>query len=292
MIAVGAVCGCLVAAAAVGAGWRDKLPAPDKVPDYLQQISVTIKAGSSEGSGVIFTRTAGSEKVSFVWTAAHVIDGLRSVEEVIDGATGTKRQVVKFADASIVREFNQRGRRVGETKVDARVLRFSKEEDLALLEVRARDFTTASAVFYADPTIPPIGTRLFHVGSLLGQMGANSLTPGIVSQIGRTLDNKEFDQSSAVAFPGSSGGGLYTEQGAYIGMVTRGAGEGFNLYIPIRRIVRWAEKANVKWAIDESVPLPSEDEMGKIPIEDAGRTFLQNAVGTKAFPVLIQTTQP
>ena len=45
---------------------------PEIVP-HLQNISVTIKAGFSEGSGVIFKR----EKHSFVWTAAHVVAGLR-----------------------------------------------------------------------------------------------------------------------------------------------------------------------------------------------------------------------
>ena len=53
------------------------------VPDDLQQISVTIKAGDAQGSGNIVTRKIGDDTVSFVWTAAHVVDNLRAVRTVV-----------------------------------------------------------------------------------------------------------------------------------------------------------------------------------------------------------------
>jgi len=225
-------------------------------------------------------------------TAAHVVDGLRSVEEVIDPATGPKRQLIRFSDARIVKELVESGRRVGELAMDASVVRYSKDEDLALLRVRKTGFVDASVVFYLDDPIPTIGTRLLHVGSLLGQLGANSMTSGIMSQIGRTIDNKEFDQTTVTAFPGSSGGGVYLESGAYTGMVLRGAGEGFNLIAPIRRIRKWAERASVKWAIDDSVPMPSSEELDKLPVEDSPSRFAPTATAAKAFPTLIRKESP
>ena len=264
--------------------WRAMLPAPDKVPDYMQSISVTIRAGeTTQGSGFLKTRARGGERVTFVWTAAHVVENLRSQEEVID-TSGVKRMVVKFRDAAIVREEVAKGRRVGESRLDVKVIRYSRDEDLALLEVRRPDWTTASVIFYLDPTIPPIGTRLFHVGSLLGQMGSNSMTAGIVSQIGRVIENKEFDQFTVSAFPGSSGGGVYLENGALIGMVTRGAGETFNLSVPVRRLVKWAKTAKVYWAIDDSEPLPSEADLDRLPVEDVGRAFGPQAASTPLTP--------
>ena len=268
------------------AGWRDKLPPADKTAQYLQDVSVTIKASSSEGSGVIVTRIISGAKTNFVWTAAHVVDGLRSVEEVIDPASGTKRQVIKFQDARIVKELVESGRRVGELAMDAQVIRFSKTEDLALLKVRKTGFVDASAVFYLDETIPPIGTKLLHVGSLLGQLGANSMTSGIQSQIGRTLEGVEFDQQTVTAFPGSSGGGVFLENGAYIACLVRGAGEGFNLSVPVRRIRKWAIKANIAWALDESVAAPSQADLEKLPVEDSGATFTGTSL--KNFPTLIR----
>ena len=56
-------------------------------------------------------------------------------------------------------------------------------------------------------------------------------------------------------------------------MLVRGAGEGFNLIVPIRRMHRWAKSAGVEWAIDPKVDLPSDEELAKLPIEDVGARF-------------------
>ena len=146
--------------------------------------------------------------VNFVWTAAHVVDNLRHVRQVIDPKTGQSKNVIEFKDAAIVKELVEDGRRVGELKMDARVIKYSDSEngeDLALLMIRKRDFVSSSAVFHTgSPNIVPIGTRLFHVGSLLGQTGAGSMTSGIMSQVGRVLDlgssgGVVFDQTTVTA---------------------------------------------------------------------------------------------
>jgi hypothetical protein len=249
-----------------------------KVAQHLQNISVTIKSkngyNSSEGSGVLVVREVGEDEVTFVWTAAHVVDNLREVREVIT-ETGQPRKVIEFKDAQIVREMVEGGRRVGEIKMDARVIKYSNADtghDLALLMVRAKNYGKDSSSFYLndDDPIIPIGTNLYHVGSLLGQMGANSMTTGIVSQIGRTLDKMEYDQTTVTAFPGSSGGGVFLTDGKYVGMLVRGAGEGFNLIVPIRRMLSWAEKNDILWALDTGVDMPSLDDIDEIPVEDSG----------------------
>lgn len=243
----------------------------------LQEISVTIKSGNSQGSGVLFTR----DDTTFVWTAGHVVDNLRRLRPMVDPETGTTRTAVEFQDAQIVQEFTENGRRIGEMKFEARVLKFSDAEngqDLALLEVRKKNFTTKTTTFYLDAEIPKIGTDLLHVGSLLGQVGANSLTTGIVSQIGRTLPlgNSDviFDQTTVTAFPGSSGGGVFLKgDNRYIGMLVRGAGEQFNFIVPVRRIKDWVKSTKLEWAIDPSVALPSVEDRAKIVVEDSGKTF-------------------
>jgi len=191
---------------------------------YLQDVSVTIKSGAGQGSGVLITRelkpkpdSDATEKVNFVWTAAHVIDDLRSTRTVI-GSDGQERKVIEFKEAAIVKELIENGRRVGELKMDAKVIKYSDADnghDLALLMVRKRDFVDVNAKFHLqEPGIIPVGTRLYHVGSLHGQVGANSLTSGIISQVGRVVslgkgDGTIFDQTTATAFPGSSGGGVF-----------------------------------------------------------------------------------
>jgi len=250
-----------------------------KVSQYLQDISVTIRSevgySKSEGSGVLVNRTIDKEKVTFVWTCAHVIKNLRSVRSVIEH--GAPKKIVEFDDARIIKELVESGRRVGEIKMDATVVKYSAAddgEDLALLMVRAKDYGKSSAKFYLnkEPKIIPIGTPLYHVGSLLGQMGANSMTTGIISQIGRIHSKVEFDQTTVTAFPGSSGGGVFLQTGEYVGMIARGAGEGFNLMIPIRRMERWAKKHEILWALDTKVKAPPMEDIIKLPVENRSKS--------------------
>jgi S1-C subfamily serine protease len=245
-----------------------------EVADYLQDISVTIRSegeySKSEGSGILITRNISGEKVTFVWTCAHVVDNLRSVRTVIE--RGTPLKIVEFDDVRIIKELVEGGRRVGEINMDARVIKFSdadEGEDLALLMVRAKDYGKASGKFYLEKDSPiiPIGTNLFHVGSLLGQMGSNSMTSGIVSQVGRIHGKVEFDQTTVTAFPGSSGGGVFLQDGTYVGMIVRGAGEGFNLMVPVRRMIRYAKKHDILWALDPKVKMPSMDDINDLPVE-------------------------
>ena len=153
--------------------------------DHLQNVSVTIRAeaafSAGEGSGVIFTRKdAKGNLVNFVWTAAHVVDNLRSERKVL--RDGRPLTIVEFKDPVIIKEIRQNGRTVGRLQMDAEVLKYSESEkghDLALLRIRKFNFVTDSVIFYLDKEIPSLGTDLLHVGSLLGQMGANSMTDGI-----------------------------------------------------------------------------------------------------------------
>lgn len=296
----------LISLAVASPFWGD-IKKRKEVANHLQNISVTIKSedrySKSEGSGVLVVRDIEGEKITFVWTAAHVVDNLRSVREVVD-EKGTTRKLVEFKDAQIIKELVESGRRVGEIKMDAKVIKYSDYdhgEDLALLMVRAKNYGKGSAKFHLDGedgNIIPIGTQLFHVGSLLGQMGANSMTTGIVAQVGRTLSSGkvEFDQTTVTAFPGSSGGGVFLQDGQYVGMLVRGAGEGFNFIVPIRRMHSWASSQKLLWAIDSRVKTPSLKEILDIPVEGGGfkeveKDHKEKSVELKTFPFLIKTKE-
>lgn len=251
--------------------------------EYLQDVSVTIVSSGNfsrgEGSGVIFSRKdKDGNTVNFVWTAAHVIDNLRQERKVI--VDGSSKTIVEFKDAKIVKVIRQKGRTVGRLELDAEVVKYSNANDghdLALLKVRKLNFVADTVKFYLDKNIPKLGTDLWHVGSLLGEMGSNSMTDGIYSQTGRLipqLNKHVFDQTTVAAFPGSSGGGVFLKSDArYVGMLVRGAGETFNLIVPVRRMQAWCEKNNILWALDPKVPLPDEAELKKIPVEDVGGSF-------------------
>lgn len=279
--------------------------AVDDVAQHLQDVSVTIKAGRSEGSGVLITRdikpkkdSEETVKVNLVVTCAHVVDGLRSTRTVIED--GKSKTLVEFKDAQIVKELVEKGRKVGELKMDAKVILYSdaeEGEDLAVLLVRKRGFVDANTEFDLSGEPVKIGTQLFHVGSLLGQSGANSMTTGIMSQVGRVLDlgsggGTVFDQTTVTAFPGSSGGGVFKTDGKYIGMLVRGAGETFNLTVPVRRMQDWVEKREVEWILDPSKEAPVLEDIHEIEVESrSGNGLKSDDETTKQYPYLIKQTK-
>ena len=269
---------------------------PDKIPDvpaYLQEVSVTIQAGRSEGSGVAVIR----DGVTYIWTAAHVVAGLRSTRMVVDPRTGSKKTVVEFGDAQVVKILLEEGRIVGRLAIDAEVLKYSDAQhgqDLALLRVRKRGFIGRSARFYLDPKLPRLGCPLTHCGSLLGSPGAGSITTGVLSQTGRVLSGSKviYDQVTVVAFPGSSGGAVTLEDGRVMGILVRGTSvQGFNLVVPARRMIKWARSAGVYWAIDPAEKMPAAEVLGKLPIEDTLPGGGSGKPAGKLYPFLIRTSQ-
>ena len=88
---------------------------------------------------------------------------------------------------------------------------------------------------------------------------------------------------------------MFLTDGRYVGMLVRGAGEGFNLIVPVRRMERWAKKHNVMWALDASVPMPSLDEIDDLPIEASGsskksKKSAEDKAALKELPFLIKIT--
>ena len=126
------------------------------------------------------------------------------------------------------------------------------------------------------------------------------MTDGIYSQHGRlikSLNKHVFDQTTCTAFPGSSGGGVYLKSDArYVGMLVRGAGEGFNLIVPVRRLQDYCEKHKIMWALDPKVPMPSDDDLKAMPIEHAPKEkdedTAEEAAAKKLFPDMLRVTHP
>ena len=126
------------------------------------------------------------------------------------------------------------------------------------------------------------------------------MTRGICSQVGRVLDlgtgdGVVFDQTTVTAFPGSSGGGVFLSErskekaGQYVGKLVRGAGETFNLVVPVRRMRAYAKAEGVLWAIDTDVKVPSIKDLKTLSAEGPKSRTTPGAKVTKdsvKFPVL------
>ncbi len=217
------------------------------VYDKLQATTCLVDVGKGLGTGVLVTRQVGEVTRTYIWTAGHVVQHLMQPD-------GT------FKNPTIKQEFRDGGRAIGKSDIEAKVIAYSDPddgEDLALLEVLQDNFrpTTVGAKFDLTGSIQQIGTKLIHVGCTLGTYDSVSL--GIISQTDRDLlkTGKMFEQTTVMGYPGSSGGGVYLEDGKYIGMLTQGAGPGLNFIIPMRRIIPWAKKMGILWALNPETPV-------------------------------------
>ena len=79
-------------------------------------------------------------------------------------------------------------------------------------------------------------------------------------------------------------------------MLVRGAGEGFNLIVPVRRMQDYCEKHKIMWALDPKVAMPTDEALKKIPIEHSPKEKKEETSEEKAakklFPFRLRVTYP
>lgn len=254
------------------------------VAQHLQDVSVMVDTSTGSGSGMLITRdlqtTVNSKemaRVNFVWTAAHVVASLRSVRSIVDEKSSQEKKIIEFSPVFMTKDFIEEGRKVGEIRLEGKVIKYSDAKtghDLALIMLLKKNYVNVTTKFYLETNkIVDVGNPLFHIGSLHGSPGSNSMTNGLLSQVGRVSEPSPgnvvvLDQTSCPSFPGSSGGGVFTHDGKCIGMLVSGIGETFNFIVPVRRMYQWTKEQNILWAIDEKAPRPTLDELRELKVED------------------------
>lgn len=249
---------------------------PEDVTPFLDEISVTVKSNGGEGSGVVKVR----DGVCYVVTAGHVVADNRHTRNAIFG--GRTETVIEYDDVKVIKHFVEDGRDVGTATVMAEIIAYSSSvygDDVAILRIRRANFTTTTTKFYSGKTIPAPGSPLYHCGSLHGDFGSNSLTTGVLARTGRLLKGKLFDQTTVTALPGSSGGGVFLQNGEYIGMLVRGGDATFNFITPIRRLKLWAKGANLEFIFDDTKPVTPDDKIIKEKGEPADKNILSSILG-------------
>jgi len=228
----------------------------DPVAEKLRASSVTVRTPRASGSGFVICKGS----TAYVLTAAHVVDDLRREEQV----PGSEKRRVVFDEAKVIQKAVQGGRIVREVSYEASVVRFSADEDLAILKLHEQDAFKAGLTLFAGESIPPLGLELWHVGSPLGEIGAQSLIPAWMSQHGVVIEKKTMDRITCSAFPGSSGGAVTLKDGRVVGVVVRGKEGGFILMVPIRRVKEWTSRIGAGFLFDPKVCTPESFEKGSI----------------------------
>jgi len=235
----------------------------DQVVRRIVEPTVTVISGNAQGTGVVFVHN----QEGFVLTAAHVVRNSVYKEE----------KKVKTRDVLVQKIVFEDGEEVGTFTLRATILVFDEDEDVALLKMRSKTrlWTEGAIIPPAERLTPKVGDFVFHCGSLGGtDLAPESLTFGVVSAVGRVIGGigkgKVFDQTTATAIPGSSGGGVFLKETAeYIGMITLGSGETISLFVPIRRTLKvlgdWGY-AHVLGRPDLNAPKPKT--LQDIPLSD------------------------
>ncbi len=177
------------------------------------------------GSGVLVTTKAGT----FVWTAAHVVQ---------NNITGN--QLIFFRTEGLIRD-----------NMDIKlgtVVAFSIEHDLAVIKIEKPFIASTSTKFFNDSHRPDAGTKVFVIGSPHGLAGASMLSTGVISRYFK-LDGLKANLDAQIN-NGSSGGGVYLEDGRCIGLVVRIWADKYPVIVTYEEIRSWAKENNIEYALE------------------------------------------
>lgn len=238
---------------------EQRLPEPETQYDVrhreLVLPVVRIQARNAIGSGTVIAsrQNAGGGHSTYVLTNQHVVDGLISVQN--RWSTLLKREVkTDVLGVPVVEFFEYRwaSRNIGATGVEADIVAYDKDEDLALLKLRRDKPAEAVAKLYQRGHEHELRATMgvYCVGAGLGEPPV--ITAGMISQFNREIDNREYWLTTALSIFGNSGGALFVEDThEFIGVPARIAVEGgffgsqaithLSYAIPITRVWQFLE---------------------------------------------------
>jgi S1-C subfamily serine protease len=159
-----------------------------KVEPGVVSIHAVVPGGSSAGTGIVLTP---------------------------DGQVLTNYHVVKGSSSVSVTLFNQTSGR------PATIRGFDQSNDVALLQITGA--SGLPTVELGDSNALAVGDDVVAVGNALDLAGGPTVTQGIVSAKGRTIDPSEpanLIQTDAAINPGNSGGPLVNGAGQVVGINT------------------------------------------------------------------------
>jgi S1-C subfamily serine protease len=193
---------------------KKEVPDIKKMHEEMLYTSVRIRADQAGGSGtILFSKPESAKKKfskTFVLTNHHVVEDLICVSEEWDPKLGRK---IKKENRSIAQvelfKYNDLSRNVGQTSLDADIVAYDAQLDLALLQVR--DTTKAEHVALI---IPEGSTEDIHIYDEIIAIGAQLGVPpistsGNVVYMDADINNARYNMGTYNSIYGSSGGSVF-----------------------------------------------------------------------------------
>jgi S1-C subfamily serine protease len=252
---------------------------------------VRIRAAISGGSGtVIYSQESSDGYSTYILTNHHVVAGCIKIEDRWSSLLRSERKLDVFetVDAHFF-DYRWESRAIGGKSIQADIMAYDKEEDLALIKLRSDQPAPAVARMYprGEENKLRIGMPVICVGAGLGE--APVQTGGFLSQFGREIERREFWLSTASSIFGNSGGALFlADTYALIGVPARIAVmmlafsadtiTHLSYAIPITRIYDFLEEQRFRFIYDDKFTEEGEaDERQRIREDEERKMAMSSA---------------
>jgi len=224
-----------------------------RAAEKAQDSVAIVETPDGWGSAVAF-KVRGSDRTFFL-TAKHVVENK--------------------GDLKIRVESHIRGFKSGHFEVPAQTVFISPGCDAAILTIPPVNWKFRGAKI--ERFLPRVGTEVYAVGNMHGANFDNTVSQGIVAQLGvRPQDVPNFpwslvDQTTAINLPGSSGGPVFDRAtGRLLGIQVGNMQSAVFLYLPSRVLLAKSHAEGWGWLFGDA-PVPSEKQlqefMAKVPKE-------------------------
>ena len=222
---------------------------------YIYPVVRVTDGSTSGGSGTIIYSKNGS---TYVLTNHHVVDSAIKIEEQWDRdlQKNVKREKLKIMYVEIFK-YRNISLPVGTLKVEAEIIAYNKDEDMALLKLRSEETIKYIAELYPRDKLDEI-----YVMEETVAVGCSLLLPplpttGVITRQNYLIDSYQYGMSSAQIIYGNSGGAMFLADGKFIGIPSRGAAIGWGtpithmgFFIPLSRVYDWLEKEHFDFIWD------------------------------------------
>ncbi len=211
---------------------------PKTTPEVVKQVSAAVVVLTSEGRG----RTPDSQ------ASGVIINDGKTIVTNLHAVAGASKVSVHFED----------GRSVDATGY----LGIDEKRDLVCIQIQER-FKRISYPALASLKDLRIGQKVIAIGSPQGL--ANTVSEGIISGIREFDEGTSVIQTTAPLSPGSSGGGLFNDQGELIGITSflHTGGQNLNFAYPTDYILPLLAKTRTQpfASLKSTVNEPSRAEI-------------------------------
>ena len=226
---------------------------------------LTVSAARANTPEQIFSQVSPSVVVVDVFNAEGKLIGLGSGVVIGAGQVITNCHVAQEGDNLQVRQ---------SSKTFKATLQFS-DPDRDLCQLSAPDLQATSIILGTAKKLM-VGQRVYAIGAPQGR--EQTLSEGLISSL-RPYEGSQYIQTSAAISPGSSGGGLFDDQGRLIGITTfyLTEGQSLNFAMPVDWISELPKRAQAGPVVTKESGLDAFVRAYILRKEKEGPSFLDKA---------------